>query len=171
MAKNIYVGISSKARKMKAAYIGISGKARKIKKIYIGVGGKARLAYQSYIPVTGISVSWELGTKESYEKYPTYAIFTVSLTPSNATNPNPTWTCGEGLSIATYYYDKSSNYAKTDLPSNKRCVNALFGASYDNTYTLTVSADGVSKSVKIRNYRHNDKDGDKANGIYSITAV
>lgn len=43
MAKNVYVGISGKARKVKKMYVGIGGKARKVKKAYIGVGGKARL--------------------------------------------------------------------------------------------------------------------------------
>ena len=41
MAKAVYVGVGSKARKMKKAYIGIGGTARKIKKMYIGVGGCA----------------------------------------------------------------------------------------------------------------------------------
>ena len=36
MAKAVYVGVGSKARKMKKAYIGIGGKARKVKKMYIG---------------------------------------------------------------------------------------------------------------------------------------
>ena len=35
MAKAVYVGVGSKARKMKKAYIGIGGKARKVKKMYI----------------------------------------------------------------------------------------------------------------------------------------
>lgn len=47
MAKAVYVGVGSKARKMKKAYIGIGGKARKVKKMYIGVGGKARLCYSA----------------------------------------------------------------------------------------------------------------------------
>ena len=47
MAKAVYVGVDSKARKMKKAYIGIGGKARKVKKMYIGVGGKARLCYSA----------------------------------------------------------------------------------------------------------------------------
>ena len=47
MAKAVYVGVGSKARKMKKAYIGIGGTARKVKKMYIGVGGKARLCYSA----------------------------------------------------------------------------------------------------------------------------
>ena len=90
MAKNIYVGISSKARKMKAAYIGISGKARKIKKIYIGVGGKARLAYQSYVAVTSVNVSLGNPTLETYKSITSAKItipVTVTYSPSNATVP------------------------------------------------------------------------------------
>ena len=47
MAKAVYVGVGSKAHKMKKAYIGIGGTARKVKKMYIGVGGKARLYYSA----------------------------------------------------------------------------------------------------------------------------
>ena len=57
MAKAVYVGVNSKARKMKKAYIGISGKARKVKKMYIGVGGKARLCYSAEADKFGMAAS------------------------------------------------------------------------------------------------------------------
>ena len=47
MAKVIYTGVSSKARKIKACYVGVSSKARKIKKAYVGISNKARLCYSS----------------------------------------------------------------------------------------------------------------------------
>lgn len=52
MAKNIYVGVGGKARKVKQLYVGVGGKARKVKKVYVGVGGKARLVWAA---ATGIS--------------------------------------------------------------------------------------------------------------------
>lgn len=45
MGKKTYIGVSSKARKVKKAYIGIDGKAHKIKKMYIGVNGKAQCIF------------------------------------------------------------------------------------------------------------------------------
>lgn len=48
MAKNAYIGVDGKARKVKNIYIGVDGKARKVKKAYIGVGGKARLFYSAW---------------------------------------------------------------------------------------------------------------------------
>lgn len=57
MAKAVYVGVGSKARKMKKAYIGIGGKARKVKKMYIGVGGKARLCYSAEADKFGMAAS------------------------------------------------------------------------------------------------------------------
>lgn len=85
MGKNLLVGIGGKARHVKALYVGVGGKARKVKKVYVGVGGKARLVYQSYIPVTGISISWpEPETSEDI-------VFTVTFTPSNATDKSVTW--------------------------------------------------------------------------------
>ena len=57
MAKAVYVGVGSKAHKMKKAYIGIGGKARKVKKMYIGVGGKARLCYSAEADKFGMAAS------------------------------------------------------------------------------------------------------------------
>ena len=57
MAKAVYVGVNSKARKMKKAYIGIGGKARKVKKMYIGVGGKARLCYSAELEKVGMATA------------------------------------------------------------------------------------------------------------------
>lgn len=45
MAKGIYAGTESLARKVKKMYVGVDGKARKVKKGYIGVGGLARLFF------------------------------------------------------------------------------------------------------------------------------
>ena len=57
MAKAVYVGVGSKARKMKKAYIGIGGKARKVKKMYVGVGGKARLCYSAELERYGMAAA------------------------------------------------------------------------------------------------------------------
>lgn len=42
MAKQMYIGVEGKARKIKKGYIGVDGVARKIKKGYIGIDGIAR---------------------------------------------------------------------------------------------------------------------------------
>ena len=47
MAKGMYIGVDSVARKVKNCYIGVDGVARKVKKAYIGVDGIARLFWQS----------------------------------------------------------------------------------------------------------------------------
>ena len=58
MAKAVYVGVDSKARKMKKAYIGIGGTARKIKKMYIGdSSGKARLCYSAELDRHGMAAA------------------------------------------------------------------------------------------------------------------
>lgn len=57
MSKAVYVGVGSKARKMKKAFIGIGGKARKVKKMYIGVGGKARLCYSAELERYGMAAA------------------------------------------------------------------------------------------------------------------
>ena len=48
MAKGMFIGVESKARKIKKSFIGIDDKARKIKKMYIGdASGKARLFWSA----------------------------------------------------------------------------------------------------------------------------
>ena len=47
MAKKVYVGVSSTARKVKRMYVGVSSKARRVKKGYVGINGVARLFYAS----------------------------------------------------------------------------------------------------------------------------
>ena len=42
-----YIGVSSKARKIKSIYVGVNGKARKVTKVYVGVNGVARLVYSA----------------------------------------------------------------------------------------------------------------------------
>lgn len=49
MSKNLYVGISGKAREGKEIYVGIGGKARKVVAGYVGVNGKARKFWPSTI--------------------------------------------------------------------------------------------------------------------------
>ena len=58
MAKAVYVGVGSKARKMKKAYIGIGGTARRVKKMYIGdSSGKARLCYSAELKKVGTATA------------------------------------------------------------------------------------------------------------------
>lgn len=100
MAKNIYVGVGGKARKVKQLYVGVAGKARKVKKVYVGVGGKARLVWAAYVKVTGIT----LKLNNKYADRPT---ITAVFIPSGATNQKVTWditvnnTIFEGISIVS----------------------------------------------------------------------
>lgn len=85
MGKNLLVGISSKAHKVKALYVGVGGKARKVKKAYVGVGGKARLVYTSYIPLTDI----DLVLPDDITQLT--VTITAVFTPSDATDQRVTW--------------------------------------------------------------------------------
>ena len=58
MAKNIFTGVNSVARKVPKAYIGVSGVARKIKKAYIGdANGKARLFFAG-LDIASIAITY-----------------------------------------------------------------------------------------------------------------
>lgn len=47
MAKELYIGVDNKARKVKKIYIGVNNIAREVKAMYTGVDDKARLCYKS----------------------------------------------------------------------------------------------------------------------------
>lgn len=58
MAKGMYLGVDSKAHKVKKMYLGVDGKARKVKKVYIGdANGKARLCWSGASPQYLITTS------------------------------------------------------------------------------------------------------------------
>ena len=57
MAKNVYVGVSNVAHKVKKVYVGVSNVARKVKKIYVGVSNVARLVFTSELKVEKITNS------------------------------------------------------------------------------------------------------------------
>ena len=48
MARKMYIGVDSKARKVKQMYVGVESKARRVKKAYIGIGGVARPFWGDY---------------------------------------------------------------------------------------------------------------------------
>ena len=95
MAKNLLVGVGSKARKVKALYVGVGGKARKVKKVYIGVGGKARLVYTSYVAVSSI----DLVLPDDLTQLT--VTITAKFTPSDATDQKVTWEFGATLGHMT----------------------------------------------------------------------
>ena len=53
MAKGVYIGVDSKARKVKRIYVGVNGIAKIVKKAYIGVGGKATLCFRRALQYKG----------------------------------------------------------------------------------------------------------------------
>ena len=83
MAKAVYVGVDSKARKMKKAYIGIGGTARKIKKMYIGdSSGKARLCYSAELDRHGMAAALSVARYDvRTATVGNYALFAGGLKP------------------------------------------------------------------------------------------
>lgn len=69
MAKKIYIGANSVAKKIKKAYIGIDSETKQIKKAYIGVNGVAKLCFSTRtyttqtFNVTGSGVTGASGSR------------------------------------------------------------------------------------------------------------
>ena len=141
MAKNLLVGVGSKARKVKALYVGVGGKARKVKKVYVGVGGKARLVYQSYVAVTGIA--FDHLNRSNYNDLWIY----FKLTPTNATNRSVTFTKNSKqiqFTSSTTMVADSNGYVY---------IRATVGGAFNTSVWITVTAtaaDGKSAYIKVR---------------------
>lgn len=130
MGKNLFVGVGGKARHVKALYVGVGGKARKVKKVYVGVGGKARLVYQSYVPVTWISISWpELETSQDI-------VFTVTFTPSNATDKSVTWS------------QQFSNNAVEIISTTANTCTVHASNDHSYNYITATTSNGISAKIK-----------------------
>lgn len=141
MAKNLLVGVGSKARKAKALYMGVGGKARKVKKVYVGVGGKARLVYTSYVAVTGIVFD-----HLNHFNYNDLWIY-FKLTPTNATNRSVTFT-KNSAQIAF----KSSTTMVADS-NGYVYIRATTGGAFNTSVWITVTAtaaDGKSDYIKVK---------------------
>ena len=133
MAKNLLVGVGSKARKVKALYVGVGGKASKVKKVYVGVGGKARLVYTSYVAVTGITLTLN-------DKYAGRPTITAVFTPSNATNQKVTWS----TAISSAVTGISISYS-----DDTTCVLSQTRNSGTSTILTATSADGVTVQYRV----------------------
>lgn len=122
MAKGIYVGIDSKARKVKKAYVGVDNKARKVKKGYIGVAGIARPFFSSEKELVYYGAIPDLDTGRIYlagASNPNYAVFAGGYTSNSST-----------VTGATDAYNKNLVKATIDTLSNARTY--LGGASNPN---------------------------------------
>lgn len=141
MAKNLLVGVGSKARKAKALYVGVGGKARKVKKVYVGVGGKARLVYTSYVAVTGIA--FDHLNRSNYDDLWIY----FKLTPTNATNRSVTFTKNSNqiaFKSSTTMVADSNGYVY---------IRATTGGAFNTSVWITVTAtaaDGKSDYIKVK---------------------
>lgn len=134
MSKGVYVGVDSKARKVKKMYVGVDGVARKIKRAYIGVGGVARpfwsggeLAYYGTIAIDQPSLVY--GTTLG-----NYAIFAgIYYTSSDSSS---------GKRI-TYAFDK--NLTKT-LPTALSAYRSyqINGATAGDSYAVYANSGASS---------------------------
>lgn len=68
MAKAVYVGINSVARKVKKMYVGVGSVARKVKKAYVGIGGVARLVFSAF-PKLVANGSTTISTGDHYHVF------------------------------------------------------------------------------------------------------
>ncbi len=137
MGKNLLVGVGGKARHVKALYVGVGGKARKVKKVYVSVGGKARLVYQSYVAVSGINVSFSANGQN--------LTVNVSVSPSNATNQDVSFSLSAGAPSKMYISSSTSSSCVIYGTYNSKSM-------YTGDLTITAS-DGIVAKYHIEVYR------------------
>lgn len=158
MAKNLYIGVASKARKMKAGYVGVGGKARKIKKIYVGVGGKARLVYTSYVAVTGINVTWSYASNGDGS-----FILSLDWTPVPTSASNPGASC-------TFATTSGSTYAITTYFSVTEVYTTVNGTKYLTGLRVIETNKSPDKVTFVITIKHGDGITYKATCVYNYNA-
>lgn len=133
MAKNIYVGVGGKARKVKQLYVGVAGKARKVKKVYVGVGGKARLVYVAYIPVTKITLTSATPQRNGAKSSVGNITCVFDIQPSNSTTRKLNVSITNSDSIDSQY----GKYRQTTVSSNSGNTIVFKGGTDTGTYSAT----------------------------------
>ena len=136
MAKGVYIGVNSVARKAKKIYIGVGGTARKVRKAYVGVGGVARLIFsetpekvasvpQLLVPKLGIKVAYTgnyavLANAGDASGYPIRSVEAYDTTLTKITAPEinsdregmaPATIGGYACFVGGTWYATQSNYA------------------------------------------------------------
>ena len=152
MAKAVYVGVDSKARKMKKAYVGIGGTARKVKKMYIGdSSGKARLCYSAELEKVGTATALSAARYDMRAAtVGNYALFAGGIASKSA--------FGYDVSSSVDAYNASLTKSTPTELSCKRCGHAaasvggyaLF-AGGASAYKLLGLYDGLVGSVDAYN--------------------
>ena len=139
MAKKIYVGIDSIARKAKKGYIGIDNVARKLKKAYIGVGGIARQFFSSeqklvyYGNATNLSAGRRGLASTSIGDYAIFGGGFISGSSCSATVDTYTKDLVKGTA-------SSLSAARGELTATAVGDYALFGGGKNNSYLTAVNA-------------------------------
>lgn len=139
MATALFLGVESKAKKVKNIYIGVDGKAKKVKKAWIGdANGKAKLFYSSELTQPTYTGTWEVTTIGNY-KY-MYLKDSGTLTINDAGSYD-LFCVGGGASGARYagyvgaHCGGSSGKTATALQKQLSAGTAL---------TVTIGAGGVA---------------------------
>lgn len=153
MAKVSYVGISSKARKVKKLFVGINGKARKVKKAYIGVGGKARLFFSS-----GFAESlWAYGGATNYKVDPD----TMACILSRACLANQV--CLSGISGKQIY--STCTFA---VSSNTMTIHQIYGELNPDTGSVVTTVDVPEYKKYYRVFRKDIVAGNNDNTLIAV---
>lgn len=158
-----YIGVSSKARKVKSIYVGVSGKARKVKKVYVGVSGKARLVYSagppslalSSLPVGTLIRMAESGTEVAYRII--HQGLPSSLYDSSC---NGTWVMREYIYARNKFDSTNNDYANSD-------VHALINGTFYGLFNSATQA--VIKQVKIPYHNGTGSSGSVSSGSSGLS--
>ena len=158
MAKKIYVGVSSKARKVKAMYVGVNSKARRITKAYVGVGGIARKIWPSEFSYYG-SKTAKITNPTAATTVGSYALFGSCGTPYSTNDVeyfNSSLTNG---SASTLYCSTDSSYKTRGVIATTVNNYAIFGSGDilgkqygENRYLTGYNTSLTRKYVQVTGY-------------------
>jgi len=171
MAQNSYIGVSGKARTIKAINVGVAGKARKVVNGYIGVAGKARpffsLAkgikfYQTVDPLNAAASTPEAASIGDY------GLFAGGSTSTQVTSYNGSLQKGTPTALST-------NKRYHSGQGNSGYAMFAGGGSASGGWTVYDTIEGYSSSLQkssatLRNPRYSLASACTGNYTYAVFA-
>lgn len=141
MPKKVYVGVDSKAKKVKRIYVGVDGKARKVKKGYIGIGGVARPFWSEGVAYYGTITS--LSSKKYWAGAASVGTYALVAGGSKPTTSN-----GINAIAATNTVDAyNTSLQRTSAPTLTNARSQTVGATLNNYAVFSGNGTSTNKSV------------------------
>lgn len=149
MAKGVYIGSDSVAKKVKNMYIGVDGIARKIKKAYIGVNNIAKLVYEDaiIIPIS-VTLKTKYGLVSAIINGETFS-YSHSGSSSSTKNYSTEAPIGSIINVPCKYGGAVWLYSYTNGSNSSKKLHTASNSG-SSTYDYTIPEGIVRATVTVQ---------------------